>query len=125
VAEAFASGSISGGVVDAIVGIVTERTLDLFARCERTMLSEIAGRPMHEVLRHLREWQAHAEAWLDSQDDAPPPEEPKRSLHLSPTLDGCGQLDAALDPEAYALARTALRLAAGKLAFGDEAKSPA
>lgn len=54
VAEAFASGSISGGVVDAIVGIVTERTLDLFARCERTMLSEIAGRPMHEVLRHLR-----------------------------------------------------------------------
>jgi hypothetical protein len=126
VRAAWEAGALSGGHVDAIVGIITDRTLDLFAENEPKVLRAIAGLGVEQAAAYLRDWQAHAEAWLDSCSDDPEPDpEPKRSLHLSPTLDGRGRLDADLDAEAHSLLRTALRLAMGRYTTGDDAKTPA
>ncbi|HEX4868880.1 MAG TPA: DUF222 domain-containing protein [Acidimicrobiales bacterium] len=126
VSAAWHAGGLSGGHIDAIVGIITDRTLELFAQQEATVLADLAGLGIEAAVRYLRDWQAHAEAWLDSQSDDPDPDpEPRRRLHLSPTLDGHGRLDADLDPEAHDLLRTALRLAMGRYTAGDDAKIPA
>lgn len=120
------AGALSGGHVDAIVGIVTNRTLELFAENEATVLEAIVGLGVEQAVTYLRDWQAHAEAWLDSLEDDPEPDpEPKRQLYLSPTLDGRGRLDADLDPETLALMRTALRLAMAPYTAGDDAITPA
>lgn len=126
VRAAWQAGTLPGGHVDAIVGIVTNRTLELLAEREGAVLQAIAGLGVEQAVAHLRHWQAHAEAWLDSASDQPEPEpEPKRRLYLSPMLDGQGRLDADLDPEAHSLVRTALRLAMGRYTAGDDAKTPA
>jgi hypothetical protein len=126
VSAAWHTGALSGGHVDAIVAIITDRTLELFAHNEAKVLADLAGRGVEAAVRYLRDWQAHAEAWLDSQNDTPDPDpRPRRRLHLSPTLEGHGRLDADLDPEAHALLRTALRLAMGRYTVGDDPKTPA
>lgn len=126
VRAAWEEGTLSGGHVDAIAAIVTHRTLELFAEHEATAIEAIAERGVEQAVTWLRDWQAHAEAWLDSGSPDPEPEpEPKRQLYLSPLLDGRGRLDADLDPELLALLRTALRLAMGPYTAGDEATTPA
>jgi hypothetical protein len=60
------------------------------------------------------------------QDDEPDiSEPPRRTLHLSETLDGRGDLSAGLDPEARVLTETALRLAETPDVEGEPARSPA
>ncbi len=125
VSWAYRSGTLTGGQVDAIVAIITDRTLPLFVDQEATVLRVLEGEAITDTVRFLQEWQARAEALLDSRDDPPPDPEPRRELHLSPTLDGRGRLDANLDPEAHDLVRTAIRLAQAPYTVGDGAKSPA
>jgi len=126
VRAAWETGALTGGHIDAIVAIITDRTLELFAEHEATVLEAIVGLGVEQAAAWLRDWQAHAEAWLDSASEDPEPEpEPKRELYLSPTLDGRGRLDANLDPETHAMLRTALRLAMARYTAGDDAKTPA
>jgi 5-methylcytosine-specific restriction endonuclease McrA len=123
VQEAWVDGRLTGGHVDAIVAIVTDRTLPLFADQQALIVSGLAEATVEETVRFLQDWQARADALLDSQDDDPEPAaEPTRSLHLSPTLDGRGRLDASLDPEAHAIVRKALSLAQAPYTVGDDAK---
>lgn len=125
---AWREGRLTGGHVDAIVAIITNRTLGLFAEQQDLIVSGLVEASIHEAIEFLREWQSRAEAILDSRDPDPAdpdqPSEPKRSLHLSPTLDGRGRLDADLDPEGHAVVSKALSLAQGPYTVGDEAKTP-
>ncbi len=126
VSDAYQRGSLTGGQVDAIVAIVTERTVELFADQEPTIVSGLEGESVQTTVRFLQDWQTRAEALLDSAEpETSPDPAPKRRLHLSPTLDGSGRLDADLDPEAHELLRTALRLAMAPHTAGDGAPSPA
>jgi hypothetical protein len=126
VAGAQRDGVLTGGQVEAIVAIITDRTLGLFADQEPTMLQMLVGLDVTETVQLLRAWQARALAFLDRDEPEPPVDpEPRRKLFLSPTLDGCGRLDADLDPEAHEVLRTALRLAQAPYTAGDDAKTPA
>jgi hypothetical protein len=69
----------------------------------------------------MRHWAERANALLD---DEPEPAEPRRSVHLSSTLDGRGRLDGDLDTEAYEILRRALAVAATDDAEGEPARTP-
>lgn len=118
------AGDITGGQAAAIMAITTERTADLLVQNEHHVAKALAGLDVTETVTYLRTWQARAEAHLDR--DAPEPPEPAGStLHLSPTLDGHGRLDANLSPEDHDVVRTALRLAESADVEGEPARTPA
>jgi hypothetical protein len=126
VAAAWADGMLSSGHVDAIVATLTDRTTGLFADNEATIVATLARHDVHDAARYVQHWQARALAYLDSLDDTPPePDPPARRVHLSPTLDGRGRLDGDLDPEAFDLLRTTLRLAESPDLEGEPARTPA
>ncbi|MGH9084155.1 MAG: DUF222 domain-containing protein [Acidimicrobiales bacterium] len=118
-AEAWVDGRLSEGKFEILAMIVTDRTAPFFADHEDVIRPTLERIALHHVARYLNRWQARAKAELDRNDPDEPPEEPKRSVHLSPMLDGRGRLDGDLDPEAHEIVKTALRLAEAPDVPGD------
>lgn len=120
-AAAWRDGSLTSGQIDAIVANVPRRHLELFAEQEAAIVPSLAGLPTDDTVIAMQHWRAKA----DGTDDPPTDREPTRSLHLSSTLDGRGVLDGDLDPDTFALVRTALRVAETRDLDGEPRRSPA
>ena len=76
---------------------------------------------MADAATVMRTWAAAAQDSLD----LGAVEEPDRSLHLSPTLDGTVVVKGALDPDAGAVVTTAIRMAMSEDALGEPPREPA
>lgn len=104
--QAWLDGVLSGGQVRAICANVTDATADIYHRQEDRLVEALAGLSVGDTATAMRSWAARAEALVDS----PEPAEPDRSLHLSRTLAGRGEMRGSFDAEAAELIATALRL---------------
>jgi hypothetical protein len=123
-AGAYRDGTLSGGQVEAIVGNLNDDTAPLFAEREDKLVARLAPLSVRDVARAMQAFARQAEDELqdDEPDETPLPE---RTLHLSGTLDGRGELSGSLDPEARALAECALRLAETSDVDGEPERTPA
>jgi hypothetical protein len=115
-AAAYGDGTLSGGQVQAIVANLNDDTTRLFAESESEMVAKLARLGVGDVSRVMQRWAAAAQDHLQPDpgadgEDPEGPVGPERTLHLSETLDGRGEISGTLDPEGKALAETALRLA--------------
>jgi len=112
-ARAYADGVLSGGQVEAIVALLDDEVVEVFAAQEAELVPYLAPLTVAGVSRAMAAWLIRA------RPEPTEPTEPDRSLHLSRTLDDRWILDGALDPEGGALLAAALRLA-----LPDQAKAP-
>jgi len=117
-AAAYASGSLTGGQVDAITANLDDSTVGLFAEHEAELVPYLAPLSVAGCSRAMAAWKASAQEPAE-------PTEPERSLHLSQTLDDRFVLDGSLDAEGGAIVSTALRLATTDNNDGDTACRPA
>ncbi len=117
-AEAWLAGEVSGGQVAAVVANVSDATAELFAAQEAGLIPTLACLPVGDTATVMQAWAA-ADT-LDQADRC----EPRRTLHLSTTLDGRTALDADLDPDGGQVVTTAIRLATTRDAEGEPARSP-
>jgi 5-methylcytosine-specific restriction protein A len=124
--EAWRSGVVSSGQVAAVVAWLSARTVPLFASQEAELVPVLAPLSVRETVRAMQAWRERADALLDSADGAEPdPEpEPERSLHLSRTLDGRGELRGSLDAASTTVVEEALRLSSSPDADGERARVP-
>lgn len=106
-AAAWLDGSLTGGQVRIICGLVIDRHMRLFAQHEPEVLPYLADLSLDDTLTAMRLWRDRADA-LDG--GAAPADDPC-SATLSKTMDDRGVLNASLDAEGYALWYEALRLA--------------
>ncbi|HEX2039301.1 MAG TPA: DUF222 domain-containing protein [Acidimicrobiales bacterium] len=120
-AEAWRSGHLTGGQVQAIVANVDDRTAPLFAEGEAEMVPTLVPLSVLDTTRTMRLWRARAEALLDEHDGRLP----QRSVHLSRTLGARWVLDGELDPEGGTVLDLALRLAATSDAADEPPRTPA
>jgi hypothetical protein len=118
-AQAWRTGRLSGGQIDAIAANLDRDTVGLFADHETDLVPALAGLTPAEVATAMRTWRSHAT------QDRQPPAERDRALHLSPTLAGRWALDGSLDAETGEVVATALRLAATGDVEGEPARTPA
>lgn len=112
--QAYSEGALSSGQVQAIVANLNNDTTPLFAAAEPELVAKLAGMRLRDVSTLMQSWAAAAKDHLQpdpSEEGEPEATGPERSLHLSETLDGRGEMTASLDPEGRALAETAIRLA--------------
>ncbi|HEV7760557.1 MAG TPA: DUF222 domain-containing protein, partial [Acidimicrobiales bacterium] len=101
-AAAYLDGSLSSGQVQAIVANLNDEIAPLFADAETEMVPLLVPLSVPDVATAMQTWAQCAKDSL--QDDEPDLSEPPvRTLFLSETLDGRGELSAGLDPEALAL----------------------
>jgi hypothetical protein len=122
-AGAYRDGVLSGGQLQAIVANLNDDIAPLFAGAEAGMVPLLAPLSVADVRRVMQAWVEAAKDEL--QDDDPDDDQlPQRTLHLSETLDGRGDLSASLDPEARALVDCALRVATTDDVEGEPARSP-
>ena len=105
-AAAYSSGALSTSHVGCITANVTDATVKLFAEQEDEMLPTLVELAPSDLAVAMRYWAAAAEDQLGG--DAPTP--PRRSLHLSRTLDGRGELSGSFDAEGRETITAALRL---------------
>jgi len=116
-ARAYSEGVLSGGQIEAIVALLDDETVEVFAAQEAELVPYLAPLTVAGVSRAMGAWITRA------RPEPTEPKEPDRSLHLSRTLDDRWVLDGALDPEGGALLAAALRLAMPGSA--DASRSPA
>lgn len=119
--EAWKAGTLSGGQVDAVTAIVPARHRGLFVDHEAGLLASLAALTLEDAARALNHWVALADAV--AADDAPV-SEPRRSLHLSPLLDGWGRIDGHLDSETFALVSKMIEVAETPDGDGDPVRTP-
>jgi hypothetical protein len=119
--RAWVEGTLSAGQVHAITANVTDGTIGLFAEHEPALVPSLAALSAREAALAMQAWRARAEAVVTPEE----PAEPARSLHLSRTLDGRGELTGSLGPHATTVVGTALRLASTNDAEGQPARTPA
>ncbi len=103
-AAAFASGSLSGGQVEAIMAHVDDSTVELFAEAEAGLVPYLVPLSVAGCSRAMASWKSSA-------SEPAEPDDAERSLSLSQTLDDRYVIDGSLDAEGGAVATTALRLA--------------
>jgi len=108
-ASAWAEGCLSGGQVEAIVAHLSPATTERFAVQEAEIVPVLVPLSVDDTARAMDHWKARVQA---EGDEAEEPEEPERSLHLSP-LGGRWVGDMVLDPEGGQVVSTAVRLAQG------------
>jgi hypothetical protein len=120
-ARAWGTGEITVGQVDAMVANVKPEHLELFAEHEAELVPSLVGLSVTDTARAMAHWAAHAAAL----DDSPEPPEPKRSLHLSKTLDGSYALNGTLNPEAGEVVAVALRMGESPDSEAEPARTPA
>ena len=104
-AEAYADGSFSGGQIEAILARLDDDVVEIFAAQEAELVPYLIPLTVAGVSRAIGYWLAR------NRPDPPEPEEPERSLHLSPILDDRWLLNGSLDSEGGSVVATALRLA--------------
>ena len=120
--EAWADGALSGGQVQAVVANLNDAVAPLFSDHEAAVVPTLVRLGVAETATAMQAWRAMADAVVEPQ----PTEEPERSLHLSRTLDGRGELTGSLDPLGTEVLDTALRLATtSDGADGDACRRPA
>ncbi|HJV08618.1 MAG TPA: DUF222 domain-containing protein [Acidimicrobiales bacterium] len=104
-AEAYASGELSGGQVDAIIARLDDELTEVFAAQEAELVPYLLPLSVAGVSRAMG-------AWLTRNRPEPTiAEEPDRSLHLSRTIEDRWAVDGWLDAEGGSVVATALRLA--------------
>jgi hypothetical protein len=116
VASAARDGVLSEGQVRAVVGAVTDKTVELFAEQEAFLVPTLAGLDVAETVVVLNQWQTRAETIVGA--DEPPPER-SRSLHHSSTFDGQWEGRWSLRPEDGAVVDKALQLASTRDVDGE------
>ncbi|HEX3623747.1 MAG TPA: DUF222 domain-containing protein [Acidimicrobiales bacterium] len=116
-AQAYADGSLSGGQIEAIVALLDDETVPIFAAHEAELVPYLVPLSVAGVSRAMGAWVSRA------RPEQKEPTEPDRSVHLSRTLDDRWVLEGSLDPEAGAVVSTALRLATPEQA--DASRTPA
>jgi hypothetical protein len=120
VSDRWLDGTLSSGQVAAIVANVSDRTVESFAAQEAALVPRLAALSAADTATVMRQWAACAEALLPDEE----PAEPARSLHLSPTLGGRGELSGSFDAEATAILDTALRQATRPDVEGEAPRVP-
>jgi hypothetical protein len=121
-AEAWRSGRLTGGQVQAIAANVPNGLVRVFAEQEAELVPLLARLSVADTAVAMRHWRATALAALDG--EGAPPECSGSALYLSRTLDGRRELQGSFDGELGGLVDAALRLAATDDAEG-EARTPA
>jgi hypothetical protein len=104
-----------------VVANVNDRVAGLFAEHEGDLVPRLAALNVRETAIVMQAWRDRADAVLDDEGE---PREPRRSLHVSRTLDGRAELKGSFDAEAAAPIEAARRLAATCDVEGD-VRSPA
>ncbi|MGK2948045.1 MAG: DUF222 domain-containing protein, partial [Acidimicrobiales bacterium] len=102
--DAWVVGRLDGGQIAVITACVTDRLLPIYVETEADVVPLLDGEDLAETRRLMQEWAVRAEALTG---DDPEPDAPRRSLHLSPPLDGGGRWDADRAPEGLELLRRA------------------
>jgi len=92
-ARAYSEGVLSGGQIEAIVALLDDETVEVFAAQEAELVPYLAPLTVAGVSRAMGAWITRA------RPEPTEPKDPDRSLHLSRTLDDRWVLDGALDPE--------------------------
>lgn len=103
--EAYAEGILSGGQVEAIVAVLDDEVVELFAAHEAELVPFLAPLTVAGVSRAMAAWVSRARPEPTEAAEA------ERSLYLSRTLDDRYVLDGSLDAEGGATVAAALRLA--------------
>lgn len=106
-ADAWRTGTLTAGQVDAILANVSDRTVERFAQQHHELVAALAPLSVTETITAMRYWRAHAEADLEPE----PAAEPDRSLFSSRSLDGRRDLWGHLDTEGGDVVATALDIA--------------
>ena len=106
VADAWLTGELTSGQVQAIVVNVSDRTAPLFAEHAAGVVPALIGLSVRETALAMQAWRAKADALFDDGE-----REPERSLHCSRTFGGQVELRGSLDPATAAPVEAALRVA--------------
>jgi hypothetical protein len=122
VREAWRSGRLAGGQVEAITANVTPPLLGLFTEHAEAVVGHVADLGVVDTAKAMQHWAVRAKIALALGNDLP--DEPARTAFLSRLLQGRGRLDANLDAAAFEVVRTAMELAARPDAEGEE-RTPA
>ncbi len=109
IADALAVGKLSLGAADLLASAVTKDRVELAQRDEELLLESALGLSIIDLERYLARWRALADDELGAADAVNGAD--RRSLHLSPSLFGRGELRGDLDPELTALLGDALEKA--------------
>lgn len=115
VSDAWRSGRLTGGQVQAICANIDDATVAMFQEAEAELVPLLEPLSVFDTAIVMRQWHAHAEARLDPAA----PDAPRRTAFHSDLLDGRSHFDVSLDPDANQVLRTALRLAKSKDAEGE------
>ena len=107
-AQSFLDGHLSGGQVDIIVGTLPRRHVARFAEHEAELLPDWESLTIDETAAAMQLWIARA----DALDAGPGPNERDDEVHVSPTIDGRGEMRASLGADLTALVVAAMREAA-------------
>jgi hypothetical protein len=116
VASAARDGVLSEGQVRAVVGTVTDKTVELFAEQEAVLVPTLEALDVAETVVVLNEWQTRAETTVGADEPKP---EPSRTLHHSHTFDGQWEGRWTLRPEDGAVVDKALQLASTRDVEGE------
>lgn len=106
-ADAWRSGALGPGQVDAILANLTDRIIDRFAEQQGDLVAALVPLTVVQTITAMRYWRVRAEAELEDTDQG----EPDRELYASRTLDGRRELRGHLDVEGGEILATALALA--------------
>ena len=101
--------------------LANDKVAELFADHEADVIPALVPLSVSDTARAMQAWAAAAEAILDGPD----PDEPDRSLHLSRTFAGRGELKGSFDPEALELISKALGLSSTNDVEGEPERCPA
>ncbi len=119
--SAWTDGSISSGQVQAVVANVSDRHVGLWPDHEAAVVPTFEDLSTPDTAGAMVEWRRRADVELGDPDK---PDEPRRSLHVSKTMDARRELSGHLDPEAGEVVTAAMRLASTADAEG-ESRTPA
>jgi hypothetical protein len=121
-AAAFLDGSLSSGVVRAVVANVTPRILDLYVHNEPENLEILRPLTPRDAAFAMQQWAARAHALVDDHDDKPPREE---EYFHSETLGGRYESKGSFGDVNGADIATALRVAQDDNPLDDDTRSAA
>ena len=105
--QAWVTGQLNPGQIQAIFANVTTANAALFAESEATISPLLCGATVRETATFLAKWRATADAVLDG----PEPAEPTAELRLNKTLNGRFQLTATLSALSGEMLEKAFQLA--------------
>ncbi|MBW8780372.1 MAG: DUF222 domain-containing protein [Verrucomicrobia bacterium] len=120
-AQAWSSGQVSGGQVDAVVAQLNDRNIDLFASQEAELVPTFIGLSVAQTGIAMQAWRQYADA-LDHSDE---PEQPPSRFDAAPILDGRTEVSGSLDTLDGETLLTALRVAQRPDLEGEPERTPA